>query len=129
MKNHNQNKIIANNIKRFIDQKGITQKELAKAIGISPSTVSDYMKLRAKPSHDVIRKMADYFKVGKSDIDTTYKEKLQENDSLPLSISMFSEENETLNLVISNLIYLNEDQLEMVYDMVTSFISINKKEK
>ena len=68
------NKIIAENIRSFIKSKGITQKELADAIDISPSTLSDYMNLRSNPSHGVIQKIADYFNVGKSDIDTTFKD-------------------------------------------------------
>lgn len=69
-----QKKIIAGNIKRLINENGISQKDLSEKVGISPSTMSDYMNLRAKPSHAVLQKMADYFNVGKSDIDTTYKD-------------------------------------------------------
>ena len=43
-------------------------------MGISPSTMSDYMNLRSNPSHGVIQKIADYFGIMKSDIDTTYKD-------------------------------------------------------
>lgn len=132
MKNNNQNKIIANNIKKFIDQKGITQKELAKEIGITPSTVSDYMNLRSKPSHGVIQKMADFFEVGKSDIDTTYKEKMEfpEYDSENKLIEMLlADENKTLNSIASNLTNLNDDQLKIVADMVSSLVAINKKEE
>lgn len=68
------NKIIAANIKHYIKQNGITQKKLAQEIGISPSTMSDYMNLRSNPSHGVIQKIADYFQILKSDIDTTYKD-------------------------------------------------------
>lgn len=68
------NQIIATNIKRYIKENKITQKELAEAIGISPSTMSDYMNLRSNPSHGVIQKIADFFGILKSDIDTTYKE-------------------------------------------------------
>lgn len=32
------------------------------------------MNLRSNPSHGVIQRIADYFKIKKSDIDTTYKE-------------------------------------------------------
>lgn len=71
--NKERTKIIATNIKNLIIKNGITQKELSKAIGISPSTMSDYMNLRSNPSHGVIQKIADYFGVLKSDIDTTYK--------------------------------------------------------
>ena len=42
--------------------------------------MTDYMKLRSAPSFGVIQKLADYFGVKKSDIDTTFKE---ESSSLP----------------------------------------------
>lgn len=72
--NIERNKVIAENIRSFIRSKNITQKELADAIKISPSTLSDYLNLRSNPSHGVIQKIADYFEVGKSDIDTTFKD-------------------------------------------------------
>lgn len=67
------NKIIAQNIKKYLREKNMTQKELADKINISPSTISDYMNLRSNPSHGVIQRIADYFNVQKSDIDSTYK--------------------------------------------------------
>lgn len=73
-------KIIAENITHYRKQRGITQKELAKEVGITASTMTDYMKLRSAPSFGVIQKLADYFGVKKSDIDTTFKE---ESSSLP----------------------------------------------
>ena len=73
-------KIIAENITHFRKQRGITQKELAREVGITASTMTDYMKLRSAPSFGVIQKLADYFGVKKSDIDTTFKE---ESSSLP----------------------------------------------
>ena len=73
-------KIIAENITHFRKQRGVTQKELAKEVGITASTMTDYMKLRSAPSFGVIQKLADYFGVKKSDIDTTFKE---EASSLP----------------------------------------------
>ena len=73
--------IIAENITHFRKQRGITQKELAKEVEISASTMTDYMKLRSAPSFGVIQKLADYFGVRKSDIDTTFKE--ESTDSLP----------------------------------------------
>ncbi|SNM40855.1 XRE family transcriptional regulator [Streptococcus pneumoniae] len=73
--------IIAENITHFRKQRGITQKELAKEVGITASTMTDYMKLRSAPSFGVIQKLADYFGVKKSDIDTTFKE--ESTHSLP----------------------------------------------
>lgn len=67
------NRIIASNIKKYLELNSMTQKELAEKIGISPSTISDYMNLRSNPSHGVIQRIADYFNIPKSEIDTTYK--------------------------------------------------------
>lgn len=67
------NKIIAANIKKLLQENNMTQKELAEKINISPSTISDYMNLRSNPSHGVIQRIADLFKVQKTDIDSTYK--------------------------------------------------------
>lgn len=72
--NKERNKIIANNIRKYLKQSTMTQKQLAELIGIKPSTLSDYLNLRSNPSHGVIQKIADVFGIVKSDIDTTYKE-------------------------------------------------------
>lgn len=74
MDNNYRNKVIATNIKKLIKDNKINQKKLANEIGISQSTLSDYLNLRSNPSHGVIQKIADYFNVLKSDIDTTYKD-------------------------------------------------------
>ncbi|HEL1743547.1 TPA: helix-turn-helix transcriptional regulator, partial [Streptococcus suis] len=74
--------IIAENITYYRKQRGITQKELAKEVGITPSTMTDYMKLRSAPSFGVIQKLADFFGIKKSDIDTTFKE---EKSTIPSS--------------------------------------------
>ncbi|WP_390513148.1 S24 family peptidase, partial [Staphylococcus pseudintermedius] len=68
------NIIIAKNIRRFLDDSNMSQKKLAESINIKPSTLSDYLNLRSNPSHGVIQRIADVFGVGKSDIDTTYKD-------------------------------------------------------
>ncbi|HEL1942173.1 TPA: helix-turn-helix transcriptional regulator [Streptococcus suis] len=80
--------IIAENITYYRKQRGITQKELAKEVGITPSTMTDYMKLRSAPSFGVIQKLADFFGIKKSDIDTTFKEeKSTITSSIPKTIS------------------------------------------
>lgn len=80
-------KIIAENITHFRKQRGITQKELAKEVGITASTMTDYMKLRSAPSFGVIQKLADYFGVKKSDIDTTFKEESSSLSDTPDSLT------------------------------------------
>ncbi|MDQ0221695.1 XRE family transcriptional regulator [Streptococcus moroccensis] len=80
-------KIISANITKFRKELGITQKELAERLDIKPSTLSDYINLRSAPSFGVIQKLADVFRVKKSDIDTTFKESLQAPDDLVQAIN------------------------------------------
>ncbi|GKQ42952.1 hypothetical protein RD055328_08750 [Companilactobacillus sp. RD055328] len=79
-----QRKIIAANIKKYLLESPFNQTTLAEKVGISKSTMSDYLNLRSKPSHGVLQKIADTFNIGKSDIDTTYKESTPTNDNLSL---------------------------------------------
>jgi transcriptional regulator with XRE-family HTH domain len=78
---------ISNNIRKYLEVYKMSQKELAEKIGIKPSTLSDYLNCRAVPSHGVIQKIADEFKVGKSDIDTTYKSLNHLNSDEPTMIA------------------------------------------
>ena len=64
--------VIAENITYYRKQRGITQKELAKEVGITPSTMTDYMKLRSAPSFGVIQKLADFFGIKKYYINSLY---------------------------------------------------------
>lgn len=80
MDNKERMQIIATNITNYRKAKGITQKQLAEAIGISQSSMTEYMKLRTAPSFGVIQKLADYFGVKKSDIDSTFKQNESKQD-------------------------------------------------
>ena len=55
--------IIAKRIKELRKEKGITQVELAKAIGISQAIVSQYENSIYEPTASIIVKLADYFGV------------------------------------------------------------------
>lgn len=96
--------VIAENITYYRKQRGITQKELAKEVGITPSTMTDYMKLRSAPSFGVIQKLANFFGIKKSDIDTTFKE---EKSTFPSSIPL-SNFDPRQAILLSNYSKLND---------------------
>ena len=98
--------IIAENITHFRKQRGITQKELAKEVGITASTMTDYMKLRSAPSFGVIQKLADYFGVKKSDIDTTFKE--ESTTSLPDASDLLTQQ------ITDKVVQLTQDNKKIV---------------
>lgn len=95
-------KIVAENIKKLIKEKGITQKQLAKEIGMSQNIITEYVKLRSFPPGGVLQKIADYFGVKKSDIDTTWKKDVN------------SEYTSYINQTIENMKKLAEERQENV---------------
>lgn len=113
--------IIAENITHFRKQRGITQKELAKEIGISASTMTDYMKLRSAPSFGVIQKLADYFGVRKSDIDTTFK--VESTDSLPDAPDFLTQQ------IIDKVVQLSPENKKIVLRTSEDLLNEQKNEK
>ena len=63
---------IATNLKKLLESSGLTQVELAERVNIPASTLSGYFAERSTPTAGNIQKLADYFRVNKSDIDPRY---------------------------------------------------------
>ena len=74
--------IMAKNIKRFLDSKGITGKDLALAIGVPPTTLYSWLQAAAYPRIDKIEMMANYFGITKADLvedeENLFQSKLEE---------------------------------------------------
>ena len=47
----------------LIEERGVTQKELAEACSTSPSAISGYVLNTREPDFDMLRKIAEYFHV------------------------------------------------------------------
>jgi repressor LexA len=60
--------IFSRNLKRYVNNSGATQKEIAKAVGVSTGTFCDWIKGRAYPRMDKVQLLADYFGIKKSDL-------------------------------------------------------------
>ena len=61
-------KIMARNIKRYLDITGTTRKELADAISAPYTTVCGWMSAKAYPRIDKIELMAKFFHIQKKDL-------------------------------------------------------------
>ena len=59
------------------------QKDLAKILDVQPSTVSNWINQTSMPPVSTIQKIADYFKIGKSDL---VDEKLEDDPGLDAKI-------------------------------------------
>lgn len=67
-------KIISSNINRLLEYHNLKQIDLSKETGIPTSTITGYVKGTSLPIPGNIQKIADYFRVNKSDIDPRFKQ-------------------------------------------------------
>lgn len=62
------NQVFVNNLKYYMKEKGVTQKEIAEILGMSQGAISDWMNWRSYPRMDKLQKLAEFFEVEKSDL-------------------------------------------------------------
>lgn len=78
MTDEEQKKIFAKNLNKFIALNQKQQKEVADDLGINPTTLNMWCKGNSIPKVSVIQKLADYFRIGKSDL--TDEKKISDAD-------------------------------------------------
>lgn len=61
-------KIMAKNLKKYMQIKGINRQELSAAINVPYTTVSDWCNGKTYPRIDKIELMANYFRINKTDL-------------------------------------------------------------
>lgn len=72
-------KILANNLRFYVERSGKSQKDIAEILGVSTSTFNDWMTGKAYPRIDKIEIMANYFNIAKSDLIEKKDEKCMSN--------------------------------------------------
>lgn len=60
--------LFAKNLKKYMDEKGKTQKEIAEIVGVAAPTVSEWLSCKKYPRIDKIEILANYFGILKSDL-------------------------------------------------------------
>ena len=60
--------IFANNLKRYLELTGKTQKEVAAAIGVTTGNFCDWVNCRSYPRMEKVQELADYFGIKKADL-------------------------------------------------------------
>lgn len=80
MSNEWSKKVLAKNLKHYMQVSGKTQKELAEVAGVSAPTFNEWINEKKYPRIDKIQKLADYFGILKSDLIEDKKEKPTDAD-------------------------------------------------
>lgn len=93
MTNNKEKRIFAKNLNYYISLNGKLQNEVAKDIGENPSTLNMWCKGNSMPGLAKVQKLADYFKIGKSDL---LDEKL---DSDPVIDARILADVETMDMI------------------------------
>ena len=60
--------IFSINLKRLMEQKGVTRQDLSKVLGVSYFTISDWVNGKKYPRMDKVEMLAAYFGILKSDL-------------------------------------------------------------
>ena len=60
--------IFSSNLKHYMNENGLTRKELCGKLGYNYNTFSDWYHGRVYPKMDIIQELADYFDINKSDM-------------------------------------------------------------
>ena len=61
-------RIFANNLRKLLDERGLQAKDLIEVTGASQASISEWLNARKYPRIDKIERLANFFKVKKSDL-------------------------------------------------------------
>lgn len=103
-----------NNLRALIEERGMTQKELAMQLNIAPSTMGCYVQNTREPDFDTLKMLAKYFNVS-----TDY---LLDN---PVGKTDTHQEDELLRIFRT----LSPKQKEICVEQCRAFVRINYREE
>ena len=113
MTDEEQKRIFSNNLNRYISLNQKQQIDVAKDLGINPTTFNMWCKGNSMPNVGKIQKLADYFGIGKSDL-TDLKESREpdkEYADITLKIALYDERFKKIIIEYSNLPTAKKDLL------------------
>ncbi len=103
--------IMARNIKRYMEQKGVTNQQICDALGFKYTTFMDWIKAVTYPRIGKVEAMANYFGCEKSDLIEDKKEKpTVQDDGL----------SEEMKELIDCIKKLPEDKVQMLLQVARS---------
>ena len=116
MSNLGNKKTMSNNLKRYLRINKVSRTQLSENLGISYSTISDWVNGKSYPRIDKIEMMANYFGINKSD--------LVEDKANQKEIDIANMVNDLMDNLNSNqaLMYSGEPMDEVTKDLVRASI-------
>lgn len=118
--------IFASNLKRYMDIKKKSRREVSEAIGVSYYTFTDWVNGKKYPRMDKVEKLADYFGILKSDLieEKTIQNSPKEMAELHFEMVM----DEDLTDIFKDLKFLDARERKIVKDLAHSLAETKKAE-
>ena len=121
MTDEEQKRIFAKNLNKYIALNQKQQIEVAKDLDISPTTLNMWCKGNSMPSTGKIRRLADYFKIGMSDL--TDEKENTDTDVEYVDIAMkIGVSDEKFKKIIIEYSKLKKKKKELLCDFFEKFI-------
>lgn len=112
---------LAKNLKKYIAKSGKDRTQVAADLGLSYSTLTDWINGNKYPRINNIEKLAAYFNVSKSELIEDFEEIKKDNDRLATIIVKLRMNNELLD-VVEKLSSLDKAKLESLSRLLDTFI-------
>ena len=121
MTDEEQKRVFAKNLNKYIDLNNKQQIDVAKDLGISPTTLNMWCKGNSMPSTGKIRKLADYFRIGMSDLtDEKHKENIDvEYSDITMEIGI---SDDRFKKIIIEYSKMPADKKDLLCDFFEKFI-------
>lgn len=119
MTDEEQKKIFAKNLNRYISLNQKQQKEVADDLGINPTTLNMWCKGNAMPNVGKIQKLADYFRIGKSDLTDEKTEFEEEFANIMMKIALTDKRFAKIVIQYSKL---PTDKKDLICDFFEKFV-------
>lgn len=113
--------VLSRNLKNYIAKSGKDRMQIAEDLGMSYSTLTDWVNGKKYPRINNIEKLAVYFNVSKSDLIENFEGIKKDNDVLATIIVKLRTNKELLE-VVEKLISLDKAKLESLSRLLDTFI-------
>ena len=100
---------------------GKDRKEIARALNVPYSTLTDWINGNKYPRINNVEKMAEYFGVSKSDLIEDFKQKQKDNDVMA-DIIVKIRMNKDLMEVVNKVVSLDDAQINSLKQLLNTFV-------
>ncbi len=121
MTDDEQKKIFAKNLNKYISLNQKQQKEVADDLGINPTTLNMWCNGNSMPNVGKIQKLADYFRIGKSDL-TDEKKETDIDMEFTDMIMKIALNDKRFSQIVINYYKLPTDKKDLICDFFEKFI-------